>query len=190
MTEFKAEETQQELFQEFSGQMQPRRERFPSLAKSQKPILVSTSLEQIILAVIVVILTGCFVFFLGVIRGKGFTASPAKETAAAPRTAMAVPVQKTVVTVQPPAVSPQAAPMPAADIKKPYTIQVVTYKKREPAEQEAAMLRRKGFYAVVIPGQGYFPVCAGQYENKESAQKDLNFFRSRYKTNCFLRRRS
>ena len=64
MTEIKSPENQQELFAEFS--QEPRRlQRFPSLAKSHNPILISTTLEQILLVGIVLVLTLCLAFFWG-----------------------------------------------------------------------------------------------------------------------------
>ncbi|MBI3315903.1 MAG: SPOR domain-containing protein [Candidatus Omnitrophica bacterium] len=194
MTEIRAEETQQELFQQFSGEANRPHGHFPSLAKSQKPILFSTSLEQVILAVIVAILAGCLVFFLGVLRGKVLavservlpvqSASPSSSLPRpVPRAVTVAPAQKPVVVLQTRSVAPTAV-----DLAKPYTIQLVTYKKKDLAEQAVAALRRSGFYAMIIPSQDYFQVCAGQYENKDAAKKDLRFFGGRYK-DCFLRRR-
>lgn len=69
MEGIKEQETQQELFPGFSGEL-GKPERFPSLQKTQKPIFFSTSIEQIVFLSILFIILFCFVFFLGVLRGK------------------------------------------------------------------------------------------------------------------------
>ncbi len=196
MTEIKPEETQQELFQEFSGETR-KKERFPSLQRPQKPLLISTSIEQIILVSILLILAGCFIFFLGVIRGKGLGEKAGKPGVvvqeAKPRQAPA-PAPSRVPAAPPKAVQPAPpAPLPpprtaVLDLTKPYTIQLVTYKKRDLADKEVAALRKNGYYSVIIPSGDYFQVCAGQYATKEEAKTDLKTLGSRYK-DCFLRRR-
>ena len=196
MTDEKDRETQQELFQEFSSA--PKKpERFPSIAKTQKPILVSTTIEQVLMGAIVGILVLCAVFFLGVLRGKSLSGISSQPTAAAssPKS-MAVP---TTTLVRPVAVSTRSAPA-AAPVKspvslvtpaatgKPYTIQLVTHRKKEYAENEMAAVRKIGFVSFIIPSGEYFQVCAGQYATKEEAKKDLALFAAKYK-DCFLRRR-
>ena len=63
------QEMQHELFEEFSKETK-RTERIPQLSRAQKPILFNTTLEQLLLGSILLILAFCLVFFLGVIRGK------------------------------------------------------------------------------------------------------------------------
>jgi hypothetical protein len=194
MADSRPQETQQELFGDFSTESK-KGERFPTLAKSQKPILFSTSAEQVILAAILLILAGCFVFFLGVVRGRSL-ASPVPGVRQAPvvqrpQVAPQGVVRVTRVAVQPGAAKAAAAPAvrtPEANAAKPYTIQLVTYKKQDLAEKEVAGLRRSGFYAFVIPSGDYFQVCVGQYAGMEDAKKDLRAFGARYKDR-FLRRR-
>ncbi len=193
MTEIQQEEKQQELFPSFEGKSK-KPERFPALAKSYKPILISTTIEQIILVCIVLILTACLMFFLGVLRGKLLSKS-----------AYVRPILK---TVQPAAVVPPrvaASPIPASikpaaqalkpqrtdqiqNNNKPYTIQVSTYKKQDLAEKEAVALRRSGYYSAIIESGDYYIVCVGQYISKDAAKKDLKTLNIKYK-GCFLRRR-
>lgn len=187
MSESKEEEIQAELFHEFSGQPQ-KAKRFPSLNKSPKPILISTSIEQLIFAGILLILALCLVFFLGVIRGKSLAVPPPRVVTPAPVSHMlAMP------RYRPPVPKNQALPMQSkpsvsAPVKKPYMIQLVTYKRRDLAENEALAFRRRGMDAVVIPSGDYYQVCVGQYASKEEAKKDLKLFSVKYK-DCFLRRR-
>ena len=72
--------------------------------------------------------------------------------------------------------------------EKPYTIQVVTHRKKEFAEAEVSRIRKLGYISFIIPSGDYFQVCAGQYASKEEARKDLGVFSSKYK-DCFLRHR-
>ncbi len=208
MKDIHQEEKQPEFFNEFS-RAEKKPERFPSLNKAQKPILVSTNAEQLIFSGIIAILVLCGVFFLGVLRGKSlrapvFSAAPVSAAARAPRTTAHAAMPRVQParpiaagegrTGGPPASAlKETAPVPAkgrevSPAVKPYTIQLVTYKKKDLAEAEVAGLRRKGFYSAIIPSGDYFQVSVGLYATKEDAKKYLRYFGSRYK-GCFLRRR-
>ena len=190
MAEINQEETQQELFTQFSGASK-RIDRFPLIQKTNKPILINTSLEQVILAAISLILMGCFVFFLGVLRGKFIGGGPAlankQQVVPVKRAAQVsavVPVQENQAPAQPEIQKQNIA----AAANKPYTIQLSTYKNRELAEKEASTLKKSGFFSVIIPSDGYYQVCVGQYALKDEAKKDLKRFNSKYK-GAFLRRK-
>ena len=176
-------EAQQELFEEFST-APPKPERFPSIAKTQKPILISTTLEQILMAGIVFVLVLCGVFYLGMLRGKSLTHpsfTPGART---------LPMRPTTAPLGAPALPVQTKPSPPTVLasNKPYTIQVVTHRKQEFADQEVAKLKRMGYVSFIIPRGEYFQVCAGQYTTKDEARRDLASFSSKYK-DCFLRPR-
>lgn len=178
----KSQESQPDLFQDFSAAAK-KPERFPAIAKTQKPILISTTLEQLLTLSVVVILGLCGIFFLGVLRGKALN----KPAAPAPAPA----VSQRTLPVPPTAAPAPAVPKPAilASIsQKPYTIQLVTHRKKEFAEAEMAALRKMGLVTFLIPSGGYFQVCVGQYASKEEAKKDLLRFSARYK-DSYLRRR-
>jgi len=177
MAEIRIQETQQELFQEFSEKSN-RPERLPSVTKTQKPILLSTNIEQIILAGILLILSFCLMFFLGVLRGQSLSRS---------RTPVAIETRTAEPEIKPPSAPAAALPV-GQNLNKPYTIQLVTYKKKELAEKDVAEFRRRGVAAMIITSGDYYQVCAGQYFNKEEAKKDLKLFSARYR-DCFLRRR-
>lgn len=177
-------ETQQELFQEFSTTPK-KTERFPMVSRTQKPILFSTNTEQLLMAGILFILTLCGVFFLGVMRGKvlaGLTSGPVILNTA--------PVPAPIVSAQPSVVRPApAAPMPVATQipTKPYTLTLVTHRKKEMAEAEMNAIRGQGFYSFVRKSGDYFEVCVGQYASRDEAKRDLARFSHKYK-DCFLRR--
>ena len=58
MNEPELQEPQKELFNEFSSQEAKKAERFPAFHRTPKPILFSTSVEQLVLAGILLILVG------------------------------------------------------------------------------------------------------------------------------------
>ena len=185
MNDPKQKETQQELFEEFSAEAK-KPERFPQMARAQKPMLVSTNTEQLLMVGILSILLLCGVFFLGVMRGKALSrpilAPVSKEFEPPP----AEPVRKIVSKPAPGA--PPAEPAQTPTPSKPYTIQLVTHRKKEFAENEMNTLRTQGVYSFIIPSGEYFQVCAGLYASKEEAKKDLARFAAKFK-DCFLRRR-
>ncbi len=213
MTEIKQGETQQEFFPGFpkagKGAGRPLYE-----SKLQRPILITTSIEQVILAGILLILIACFVFFLGVVRGKALGAAKQQVVSVMDRKTMASKIEPASVPALLPSRSitaagdhPRTAILVQAassglrhvgrdsgmsralqDPNKPYTIQLVTYKKQDLAEKETANLRRSGYFSLIVPNGEFFEVRAGQYASKEEAKKDLKFFTSRY-PGCYLRRR-
>ncbi len=203
MPDTKIPQYQQELFTEFTPSQPSRGDRLPGIAKPQKPILMSLTIEQILLAGIGLILLCCFSFFMGVLRGKSIASTIAPtvpQTAVSPRTQpmISVPAAKPFVISLPKKTLPPVIKTPLAaapkknsfvsDLSKPYTIQLVTYKQKELGEKEVAYFRSKGYYATLVPHGDYFIVCLGQYTNKEEAKKDLALFAAKYK-DCFLRRR-
>lgn len=178
------QENQQDLFTNLTGEAR-RPDRNPVITKSHKPILLPMTLEQILLAVILLILFFCFVFYLGVLRGRSTAvAVPVKTTAA--------PVEA-VIKAQPPPIPSVVVAAPASSLQKsspnlkPYTIQLLTTKKKLDADNEALLLRKKGFDAQSLRSGSFYVVCVGRYSGKEDAAKDLRFFASRYK-GCYLRR--
>lgn len=207
MTEIKQDEIQQEFFGEFGAPASKPKSRFPSLQKAQKPILINTSIEQILLVAILLILAACLVFFLGILRGRSLSAlSPQSAPVLRSVAAVSVPERKSGAGLSVQADAPMskkiaqaqiatreanrvgAQTAPAANLGKPYTIQLVTFKKEDLAEKEVAKLRAKGIYAFIIPSGDYYQVCAGQYVSKEDAGRNIKNFSGKYR-DCFIRRR-
>ena len=208
MEDVKPQEFQHDLFTDASEKQQ-KPERFTSLKIPQNNIRLSISIEQLLLSAILAILLGCLIFFLGMVRGRSSSDLPAMTSA--PKMTTIVPTKQ----IATPTMAPITAPVAPSSVKvavtnlpiapnrnvivlnnkdtvpnpaKPYTIQLVTYKKRDLAEQEAFELKKTGIFAQVIPSGTYFVVAAGQYENSQEAQKDLGLLRKKYK-DCYLRRR-
>ena len=198
MNEKQVQENQQELFDRFSHEPQ-KPERSSMIAKNQKPILISTTLEQILLISLVTILVFCLIFYLGVLRGRSMVSGisqrpvvlsvatvPARHEVSVPTTVQA----KTVVVVPMISGNPKKESPPLATnvtLAKPYTIQVLTTKKKAYAESEAMFLRNSGFNSQVSQSGDFYVVCVGTYANKEEAKKDISRFSSKYK-NPYLRR--
>ena len=180
MTEINQEEMQQELFIEFADAAK-KPERFIPQNKVNQPILLNTSVEQLILIGITMILVCCFVFFLGVLRGKSL-----RQTAMTPAPQKKITSAKPAYMADQPSGNVMKLPETIA-IAKPYTIQVSTYRKPSLAEKEAAALRSNGYAASVISDESFAAVCIGQYATKEDAKKDLNLFGAKFK-GSFLRR--
>ena len=165
MTEIKPGETQQEFFGEFSKTPQQRRP-IPPDHRLQRPILLTTSAEQVILVGILLILAACFIFFLGLMRGKAISAKAERPSVFLQNlTSVPAPVVSSVAPVSTavkPTVNTRMPPQEKAGISivvqdpnRPYTIQLVTYKNQNLAEKEAAILRRSGYFAVIVPNGEY-----------------------------------
>lgn len=190
MNEPAPKETQQDLFGDVSAPPK-KADRFGQMARSQKTILVTTNAEQLILAGIFFILLFCGIFFLGVVRGKSLSGQPPAPSQATARPAL-LPERSSAPPSPVRTVSPArkaAAPaVPAAVASKPYTLQLVTHRKKDLATNEMNTLRGQGFYSFIIPSGEYFQVCVGQYASKEEAKQDQARFIGKYK-DCFLRRK-
>lgn len=76
----------------------------------------------------------------------------------------------------------------AADVpEKPYTIQVIAFKKEENAKKEVEQLKSKGYDVFMIPSSEWIQVCIGRYTNKEESKKDFDILKKKYPT-CYLRK--
>ncbi|MCG3175966.1 MAG: hypothetical protein MOGMAGMI_00904 [Candidatus Omnitrophica bacterium] len=170
-----------------------RSEPLQELRRSPQPILLHTTLEQIVFYAIVFVLYSCGVFFFGVLRGKSIDTAPAPQSLGrSPAVQRPQPVQTQTVAVDP-ATAP-AAPVPPAvrsqtpDPAKPYTIQLLSHRRKDYADRDASAIRRGGMPTFVMRKGDYYIVCAGQYASSDEATGDLRMFRQKYR-DCFLRRK-
>lgn len=184
MTEIRQGESQQELFGQFSEE-EGSADRFAPPPKSQKPILLSTSIEQLILVGILSILALCLVFFLGLLRGRSLD-TEGTRTVGTTLAVPAVPKETSRVALITPKVLENSAA--AIDATRPYTLILVTYKKQVQAEREAAVLKNGGYPAYISAKGGYYVVAIGRYANGSEAKKDLKFFEKKYKGSYLIRR--
>jgi cell division septation protein DedD len=80
----------------------------------------------------------------------------------------------------------KASPLATAD--KPFTIQVASYKTRDPAEKELTRLKNKGYSSNILKKGNYFILCVGSYAEKELAKQALPVWERQYK-GCIVRKR-
>jgi hypothetical protein len=74
----------------------------------------------------------------------------------------------------------------ASDIEKLYTIQVASFKELKFAEQEASLLKRKGYDILVLPKGSHSIVCVGKFNQKEQAKTFSQKLKKQYK-DCLVR---
>lgn len=157
----------------------------------------AVSLEQIFITLIVVLILFVLVFMMGVLRGRSLR-QPADATRPAPTAVHSQAAtqpqvligQNTVLASRTAAISTAPKfpePTLANTAKKPYTIQLVTYRNEDRALKEIAVLKARGLDARLIRRSGYFEICVGQYADRKEAQKDLRNLGNRYK-GCYLRK--
>ena len=116
--------------------------------------------------------------------GQNVTALPTEHSAPL-RTTNAPPLRRAPILT--PVSTPPIAVATIVPTEKPYTVQLVTYRKREYAEAELNTVRKMGFSGYVVQKGEYFLVYAGQYASKEEAKKDLNVFHPKYKDSFLTR---
>lgn len=121
------QENQQEFFPDFVKPSERKAEpRVPGAGRTHKPILFTTTIEQILFAAIVAILVLCAVYFLGILRGKSLAGRPAAARAvdalrtplqapAAPRPVLPRPA---VSSLPPAARNAPAAPAPPVPVER------------------------------------------------------------------------
>ena len=72
---------------------------------------------------------------------------------------------------------------------KPYTIQVIAFKKEKDIKVEIEMeyLKKQGYEVFTIPSNEWLQICVGKYANIKDSQKDLDILKKRYPT-CYVRK--
>lgn len=209
------EPTEPDLFGDMEpdgSDLPPRSENIKQMFRVRVNPLVSISLEQIFIAVIVLLILFVLAFMMGVLRGKSIqyrNHSTSVKTfvtpiapAAVTEAALAGRDVRSIAPTRPNGV-PQTAPATnvapkstaarpsvqafANDPAKPYTIQVVTYRSEERALKEISYLQAKGYVPRMISLKGYSILCVGQYANRKEADRDVKSLKTRYK-DCYLRK--
>ena len=196
-TEGHMKETQGELFREFRTTSSKKSDYSPGrdIAFGKKSVF-QLSYENIVLLFIVFIMLLVIFFSLGVEKGKKIIRVDTAEKGIpfamqAPQAEEAegfkTPILKTLESeTLLEAISEDLEIIDASD-NRPYTIQVVAYKKENAAKKELDRLKREGHEEFVIPSNDWFQVCAGRYSNREASKKDLNTLKDKYPT-CYFRK--
>lgn len=157
-----------------------------------KKISFQISYENFILFFIVLIMLFVVFFSLGVERGKkvnvGGERIMAGAEAGAGQTA-GEPVKKEEAPMAEKEKEMPAEKKPIAALAKPYTIQVIAFKKGQElrAEKELDRLKKDGYEAFTISSGEWIQICAGRYSSKEDTKKDCDSLRARYPT-CYVRK--
>jgi cell division septation protein DedD len=68
-----------------------------------------------------------------------------------------------------------------------YTIQIASFKGEKWANQEAEVLKKKGFESIVLPKGKHSIVCIGKFDRRNDAQTFSTKLKGRYK-DCLVRR--
>jgi len=195
-----AGERQSELFVEFETQSSKKPGSiFRHDITFRKKIILNLSYENLVMLSIIVIMLTVVFFSLGVEKGKKVALKNSVPLTAEAyhrkpdREEQAAPMEQVNLSEKAPAEKPDAA-QPAKEQKealsvhvKPYTIQVVAFKKERNAKKEIALIKRKGREAFIIPTKDWFQVCSGRYANMEEAKGDLGALKIKYPT-CYIRK--
>lgn len=184
---------------------QPQFELFPAnsatLEDINKPRLLlanlTLSLESLVIFTILGIMVALFSFSLGVERGKNLAAHALDERVSAAwnvgaRTIAPPPVPAVPVAPAQKSMAAQPKPaefhgMPAAAATGHYTLQAASYGNEEYAQQDALLLKAKGFQTFLIKKGKYWLLCVGNFNTKEGAAAFLKRLPAKYRF-CQVRR--
>ena len=159
-------ERQDELFKEFEKKKSGIERIADKITEKRKRLYVNVPLENVVFAIIVVVICVITVFALGVERGKR----------------LAPPVAQEEIELEP----IEVVKVPVEE--NHYAIQLISYKKEKPALREEGRLLNKKIDAFIIKTGGWYQVCAGDYKSVKDAKAALKEFKKDYKS-CFIRKK-
>jgi len=164
---------------------------------------ITMSAENIIVLTVFVFLAIIVSFSLGVEKGKkGFTSrvvGQAKQVVAQPAAVAQPTAAKQAMKVQPAVAAPKnpaekttvpAADTPQALVKMPesfYTVQLASFASKKFAEQEAALLQKRGYETFVVSKGKHVIVCAGRFIDSQAAKIFSGKLKDKYR-DCLVRR--
>ena len=169
-------EYQKELFNEFSKKKGRIEKIARKITKKQLKLYVTVSLENIVLFSIIAIMLIIVSFAFGVERGKKVQPDLVYEDIEPVKVAKEAVLEKEKTEV-----------LPEAPKKKVYTVQLISYKKKERAEKEKKKLIKKGFEAFIVKSGNWHQICVGGYADIKEAEKAKKQFVSGYK-GCFIKK--
>ncbi|MFH1856965.1 MAG: SPOR domain-containing protein [Candidatus Omnitrophota bacterium] len=190
------EQKQLEFFEELSKDISSKKFRgFKFPVTGDEKIILKVSYEKMILAVIAFVLVLTLVFSLGVERGRN-SKQPLlvqqKEIFEETESVAEPPVKEVNNVVHLPAVEKEASQKSREtkknDAKKTfYTVQVVAYKNASKAKEEKKNIEKSGVKSFIIKGENYFLVCAGDFNEIDSAKKQVMMLKKTYR-DCFVKK--
>jgi len=142
--------------------------------------------QKVILMIIAFISTGIIAFSLGVEKGRRTVAIKSNLYFDTAQKLQAPANTQKIIRPEYPAVT-AAAEAQKQNLQGAYTIQVATYQEKTNAQQEANILKKNGFTALIISKGIHSVLCVGNFSNKETARPFLAQLKKRYH-DCFIRR--
>lgn len=186
-------EHQDEFFREFKEEKGSIKKMADKITQGHKKLYVNLPVENIVFAIIIIIMAVVVAFALGVERGKrlvdtktGGGSTYEEALATEPQIRMA-PIEITAGERK----EPEKEEIPLEKLQeksKPYVIQLISYKKEQRAINERDRLSRSNVTTFIVPSGDWYQVCAGGYENIKEAKSALQNFAKEYK-GCFIRKR-
>jgi cell division septation protein DedD len=180
-------------------------DRIKSMLSSHAEPTFTVTLEILTVTAAVVIVLLIVVFYMGFLRGRDVERRDIarKVSELKSRQAESYQIQRARTQFIPQPIVPVSAPpvrrttmapqvktaVPAASIppksvaispRKPYTVQVVTYRSQSRAQSEVTQLSQKGYAARMIVRGALYVVCVGEYSGRYDAQKDLRALKRIY----------
>ncbi len=174
-----ADEYQKELFDDFGREKSKIKKISDKITERRRRLHVTLGVENIVFAVIIVMMCMVVVFALGTEHGKHL----GSQSLLSPRPIVytRVPENNPADIVEAEAPKTEEAPKPSR-----YVIQLISYKAMEPAIEEKNKLLNKNVHAVIITAGEWYQVCVGGYDNIKDAKRALVEFSKDY-NGCFVR---
>jgi len=166
-------EYQKELFKEFKEEGDKFKKITDKIKKTRPGLHANMPLENIVIGAIIIIMAVIISFALGVERGRRMVVKEAEAPKITQKS------DKAEIKLEP--IEATAAPATKNAAELPYTIQLVSFKQKEPAEQEKRKLLKRNIEAFIAPSGNWYQVCAGNYETVKDAEKALKDFKKDYK---------
>ncbi len=156
--------------------------------------------EKAILLIMSLVVVAVIAFSLGVEKGKRMASPESREASIDRAFRTATPAAQNPVDTQPAQqqtleqnTTPAPAPTNAViqqqkkETQGRFIIQIGSFLSRTNANQEASVLKKRGFSPLIISKGRYNILCVGSYPTKEAAQASLNKLQKSYQ-GCFIRR--
>ena len=186
-------EQQKELFGQFEGTQEKRKS--SKLLGKEERLSLSVSFDTLLLFGILLVMVCVLIYSTGVEIGRHHQKMlPVNEQKEAERKEKEGALLQSPESLPPSIPLQVSKPLPKPVEKKPaekkgeYTIQVLSYRQSQPAEQALSTLRKKGFSAFFLTGPQGIAVCVGNFTNSSEAQKTFKELKTLY-PDCFIRKR-
>lgn len=181
-------QAQPELFPNFTQeQNEPRPVK--KIIFPQKKLKITLPYEGIFLLIIGFMMVVIISFSLGVEKGKRIKSAQLTPLSLRESQEPIRSSQKTAMGLLPvhEEISKEKEALPV-DHSRPYTIQVVTYRRKGYAREEMARLEKRGYQPFIITSGEYIQLCVGTYSNQKEARQLQKILKKTYR-DCYVRRR-